>query len=210
MTLVARLLAVAPVARALALALVACTDGTATTDAATTDAAPGGSDGGATADAAVAAFNVTSSSFAQGATIPTRHECSSNGPGSNVSPPLAWSGAPASARSYAIVMRDLDFQSGFIHWVIWDIPESETSLQEDVEHVAEPTVPAGAKQASFSGSLVGYQGPCSPSSVNTYEITVYALPVDTLDAITPATPKAQAAAAIVNAAIAVARLSGES
>lgn len=34
--------------------------------------------------------------------------------------------------SYAIVMRDLDFNNGFEHWAIWDIPSGVLSLPEDV------------------------------------------------------------------------------
>jgi hypothetical protein len=163
-----------------------------------------------TADSATGPLVVTSTAYANGQPIPTKYECSSNGPGMNVSPPLAWSGGPAGTQSYAIVMRDLDFQNGFIHWVIWDIPASSLSLAENVEHAANPTVPAGAKQAAFNGSITGYQGPCSPGGVNTYEITLYAIPTATIAGITTATAKAAAATAIVNAATATAKLAGES
>jgi Raf kinase inhibitor-like YbhB/YbcL family protein len=162
------------------------------------------------ADVATGPFVVTSTAYTNGQKIPTKYECSSNGPGMNLSPPLAWSGAPAGTQSYAIVMRDLDFQNGFIHWVIWDIPAGTQSLAENVEHVANPTTPAGAKQANFNGAITGYQGPCSPGGVNTYEITLYAIPTATVAGITPATAKAAAATAIVGAATATAKLAGES
>lgn len=172
-------------------------------------------DSGTTADASTSDSStgplvLTSTAYTNGQVIPTKYECSSNGPGMNVSPPLAWSGGPAGTQSYAIVMRDLDFQNGFIHWVMWDIPAGTQSLAENVEHVATPAVPAGAKQAAFNGSITGYQGPCSPGGVNTYEISLYAIPTATLAGITTATAKAAAAAAIVNAATATAKLAGES
>lgn len=163
-----------------------------------------------TADSATGPLVVTSTAYTMGQVIPTKHECASNGPGMNVSPPLAWSGGPAGTLSYAIVMRDLDFQGGFIHWVIWDIPGGTQSLAEDVPHTANPATPAGAKQADFNGTITGYQGPCSPGGVNTYEITLYAIPTATIAGITPATAKAAAATAIVNAATATAKLAGES
>ena len=211
------------------LAIASCGD-SGTTDAPsgssgtsggpTADSGEGGSSSGnpadsstttdSTADVATGPFTLTSSAYMNGKTIPTKHECSSNGPGMNVSPPLAWSDAPAGTQSYAIVMRDLDFQNGFIHWVIWDIPASSLALPENVEHAATPAAPAGAKQANFNGSIIGYQGPCSPGGVNTYEITLYAIPTATVAGITPATAKAAAAAAIVGAATATAKLAGES
>src|SRR5262249_36121416 len=149
----------------------------------------------------------------QGATIPTKYECSSNGPGQNISPPLAWGSGPAGTQSYAIVMRDLDnIQGGqpFIHWAIWDIPGSVHSLAEGVEHAYQPQTPSGAKQAKFDNNITGYQGPCSPSSVNTYEITVYAIPTATMAGLNQQTTKINAAAAIVGAATATTKFSGES
>lgn len=163
-----------------------------------------------TADSSTGPLAVTSTAYMNGQTIPTKYECASNGPGMNVSPPLAWSGGPAGTLSYAIVMRDLDYLNGFIHWVIWDIPATNQSVPEDIEHTANPTTPAGSKQANFNGSITGYQGPCSPGIINTYEITLYAIPTATIAGITPATAKADAAAAIVNAATATAKLAGES
>jgi Raf kinase inhibitor-like YbhB/YbcL family protein len=169
-----------------------------------------GTDTGSSGNPDSGPFALTSTAYTNGQMIPTKHECSSNGPGQNVSPPLAWTGAPAGTQSYAIVMRDLDYMNGFIHWVIWDIPANTTSLPENIDHVANPTTPAGAKQAAFNGSITGYHGPCSPGGVNTYEITVYALPTATVNGISTASDKTTAAAAIVGAATATARLAGES
>jgi hypothetical protein len=154
-------------------------------------------------------FSLTSSAFTEGATIPEQYECTSGG-GQNISPPLTWTQGPAGTRSYAIVMRDLDFMSGFIHWVIWDIPAATTMLPEAVEQVYMPSVPAGAKQAPFNGSTIGYFGPCSPNSTNTYEFTVYAIGVATIPGLDDQSTKQEAEAAIVGAAIASATLSGES
>src|SRR5712671_4526129 len=44
--------------------------------------------------------------------------------GANVSPSLAWSGAPAGTKSYALMMYDPDAPtgSGWWHWVVYNIP----------------------------------------------------------------------------------------
>ena len=155
-----------------------------------------------------AAFALTSTAFAQDAMIPMQYECSPSG--QNISPPLAWTAGPSGTMSYAVVLRDLDFMNGFVHWAIWDIPASATGLPEDVEHVYQPADPAGAKQAPFNGGEIGYHGPCSPSSVNTYEFTVYAIDVATIPGLDAMSTKEEAATAIVGAATATATLSGES
>ena len=42
--------------------------------------------------------------------------------GSNTSPPLAWTGVPADARSVALVVEDPDAPNGsYIHWVVYNI-----------------------------------------------------------------------------------------
>jgi Raf kinase inhibitor-like YbhB/YbcL family protein len=167
-------------------------------------------DGGG-GSAGASAFALTSTAFTEGAMIPRRHECATAGGGAqNVSPPFTWTAGPAGTQSYAIVMRDLDFQSGFVHWVIWDIPGSLRALPENIQQVYQPSDPAGAKQAPFSASVTGYYGPCSPSSVNTYEFTLYAIPTATLAGLSQSSDKTQAATAIVSAATASAKLSGES
>ncbi len=141
--------------------------------------------------------------------IPQEHECEMDG-GQNVSPPLTWTPGPPGTMSYAVVMRDLDFMNGFLHWVIWDIPSTTTSLPSNVEGVYQPAVPAGAKQAPFGGGTTGYFGPCSPNLTNTYEFTVYAIGVGTLPGLDQQSSKGSAEAAILGAALAEAALSGES
>ncbi|MBB5953500.1 hypothetical protein FHS29_000070 [Saccharothrix tamanrassetensis] len=161
------------------------------------------------------AFTLSSAAFANGGVIPKIHECTSGGGNDpakkNESPPLAWSGAPAAAKSYAIVMRDLD-NANLIHWVIYDIPVSTTSLPQNVEHVYQPPVPAGARQVYYRGSasLFGYQGPCSPSTVNTYEFVVHALNRASLTNLNSNSSTQTAARAITAASVGSARITGES
>jgi Raf kinase inhibitor-like YbhB/YbcL family protein len=73
-------------------------------------------------------------------------------PGPNRSPHLAWSGAPATAKSYVIVAVDIDAparaddankadrtipydfpRAEFYHWALADIPISRTELSEGVD-----------------------------------------------------------------------------
>ncbi|GGV35911.1 hypothetical protein GCM10010245_57560 [Streptomyces spectabilis] len=161
------------------------------------------------------AFALSSTAFTDGGVIPKVHECTSGGGSDpakrNESPPLTWSGAPAAAKSYAIVMRDLD-NGNLIHWVIYDIPPSTTSLPQNVDHTYRPSVPAGARQVYYRGSasLYGYQGPCSPSTVNTYEFVVHALDQPSLTNLNSGSSTRTAAREIVAATIGSARITGES
>ncbi|MFI6306070.1 YbhB/YbcL family Raf kinase inhibitor-like protein [Amycolatopsis thailandensis] len=167
------------------------------------------------ASAAPNAFTLSSTAFANGGLIPRVHECTSGGGNDpakkNESPPLAWSGAPAAAKSYAIVMRDLD-NNNLIHWVIYDIPATTASLPQNVQHAYKPPVPAGSRQIYYRGSasLYGYQGPCSPSTVNTYEFVVHALNQTSLTTLNNTSSTQTAARAIAAASIGTARISGES
>lgn len=187
------------------------TGGTGGTAGGSTGGASGSGGSATGGSAGAAAFELTSSAYSEGGNIPAKYECSGSASGgTNVSPPLAWTAGPTGTQSYAIIMRDLDFSNGFLHWVMWDIPAATLALPEDVEQVFEPSVPAGAKQAPFTGNQIGYFGPCSPNSVNTYEITVYALPDATLPGLDENSSKTEAADAIVGAALGSAKLSGES
>ncbi|WP_306334614.1 YbhB/YbcL family Raf kinase inhibitor-like protein [Streptomyces sp. KL118A] len=191
---------------ALCALLITGAVGLAPTTASSTSSAP---------SATRSAFALSSTAFADGGVIPKVHECTSGGgsdPGKrNESPPLTWSGAPNATKSYAIVMRDLD-NASLIHWVIYDIAASTTSLPQNVAHEYRPSTPAGARQVYYRGSasLYGYQGPCSPSTVNTYEFVVYALNQASLTNLNSSSSTRTAAREIAAAAIGSARITGES
>lgn len=130
------------------------------------DSAPGTPDADDdTPDAAPVAFALTSTAYAEGGAIPVKHSCDE----ANVSPDLTWVGGP-SAAGYGVVFTDLN--NTLIHSVIWDIPGDVMSLPEDVEQVAEPSTPAGAKQTRAWNGQRGYQGPC-PGSAHVYEFIIY-------------------------------------
>ncbi|WP_067269483.1 YbhB/YbcL family Raf kinase inhibitor-like protein [Mitsuaria sp. 7] len=107
--------------------------------------------------------------------------------GGNLSPRLAWSGAPAGTRSYAITMLDLDAPtgSGFWHWVMADLPASVQSLATN----AAATPPAGALAVRNDAGVTGYGGICPPSgSSHRYELTVHAIAVENLAQMLPPQP----------------------
>ncbi len=54
------------------------------------------------------AFELTSSEFAQDERIPRIYTCE----GEDISPPLAWSGAPSETRSFALLCDDPDTPAG--------------------------------------------------------------------------------------------------
>src|ERR1700678_3630094 len=76
-----------------------------------------------------ARMTVTSSAFAAGGAIPAQHTCK----GTDVSPALDWSGAPAHSASFAIIMDDPDAPGGtWVHWVMWNVPQTAHSLPQGV------------------------------------------------------------------------------
>jgi Raf kinase inhibitor-like YbhB/YbcL family protein len=103
--------------------------------------------------------------------------------GRNVSPPLAWKGAPAATKEFALIMDDPDAPTPqpFVHWVLYKIPAGASELPEGVPAGASLTGPAalaGAQQGvgGFRRGEPGYRGPAPPpGKVHHYHFTVYAL-----------------------------------
>jgi Raf kinase inhibitor-like YbhB/YbcL family protein len=63
-------------------------------------------------------MNLQSSAFADGSPIPKKY--TADGP--NVSPPLAWSDAPAGTQVFALICDDPDAPRGtWVHWVLFNI-----------------------------------------------------------------------------------------
>ncbi|CAN0626941.1 YbhB YbcL family protein [Burkholderia multivorans] len=128
---------------------------------------------GATAYAADA-FELTSPGLPDGGTLSMRHAGSQNKcGGGNVSPALQWRNAPAGTRSFAITIFDPDGAKGFgvVHWVMYGIPASTTSLAAG----GEP--PAGARVGLNVVGQAAYRGPCPPVGeiAHHYVVQIYAL-----------------------------------
>jgi Raf kinase inhibitor-like YbhB/YbcL family protein len=141
------------------------------------------------------ALTLTSDAFKDGMQIDAKYRCT--GP----SPALSWTGMPADTMSYAITLTDVTaggFSNGYLHWVIYDIPAATTSLPENVPEGAMPAMPAGAKQVGNYQNTVGYDGPCYPlpGTVNTYELTLYAVDAAALPDVTASSDAMDVVAAI--------------
>jgi Raf kinase inhibitor-like YbhB/YbcL family protein len=147
-----------------ALVLAAC----GSNSAKSVDAASGDTGGGPPAT-----MSLTSTAFAEGGAIPTANTCK----GANTSPALAWTGAPSGTQSFAVVLTDLS--RSLIHWVIYDIPPSTTSLPAGIENAFAPSnVPGAHQTVSLHAPTIGFYGPCPPQPpAHTYQFAVYALDV---------------------------------
>ncbi|MGO8915077.1 MAG: YbhB/YbcL family Raf kinase inhibitor-like protein [Stellaceae bacterium] len=120
-------------------------------------------------------MRLTSAAFANGSEIPARFTCD----GDNLSPPLAWSGAPSPTRSFAIVCSDPDAPSGvWYHWAALDIRHDVNALEEHCRPGS-----TAMRQAINDFGKRGYGGPCPPrgNGRHHYHFTLYALDVEHLD-----------------------------
>ena len=110
-------------------------------------------------------MKITSSAFQEGGTIPEKF--SKNG--QNVSPELRIEGAPADAKSLAVIIDDPDAPVGlFMHWLLWNIDPKTTEIPEG-------STPSGAVQGKNDFGETGYGGPQPPSGTHRYYFKVFAL-----------------------------------
>jgi Raf kinase inhibitor-like YbhB/YbcL family protein len=129
------------------------------------------------------ALVLTSSSFKEGGTLPMDHILSSDYgfgcSGDNKSPQLAWTGAPAGTRSFAVHCFDPDAPtgSGFWHWVVVNIPANVTELKLDAGNPNSGLLPQGALQTRTDFGKPGYGGPCPPPGhgAHRYQFTLFAV-----------------------------------
>jgi glucose/arabinose dehydrogenase/phosphatidylethanolamine-binding protein (PEBP) family uncharacterized protein/chitodextrinase len=158
-----------------------------------------------------AGFTLSSSAFANNATIPTRYTCAQDKKaGNDISPPLAWGPGTNKPLSYAIILNDLG--NGNKHWAIWDIPASTTSLPEGLGLGFNVPDVAGAKQKALgSGNqTLQYFGPCPGGSTHKYEFTLYAINKATLPGLSQSSTVAQVETAAQANDLANVKLAGNS
>ncbi len=98
----------------------------------------------------VPSLTVTSSSFVDGGMIPPKFTCD----GGDVSPQLSVSAPPAGTRTLAWLVNDPDSPVDFVHWVIFNLPESLRDLSEGAS--AQPATLQGAVQGSNDFDKTGY------------------------------------------------------
>jgi Raf kinase inhibitor-like YbhB/YbcL family protein len=121
-----------------------------------------------------AEFTVTSTSFAEGGSIPSTYTCE----GDDLSPPLTWSGVPEDAYSLVLIVDDPDApdpdapKTTWVHWVLYNISADTTGLPEAVE---PQELPSGTVEGLNDWQRTGYGGPCPPKGRHRYLFKLYAL-----------------------------------
>ncbi len=139
-------------------------------------------------------FALTSTSFADGATLPANQvNPGANPDGKDLSPQLSWSGFPEGTRSFAVTMFDPDAPtaSGFWHWAVANIPVSVTSLAEGAGGArASRGLPAAALTLKNDAGHPGYMGAAPPAGhgAHRYMVVVHAVDVPVLELDAGATP----------------------
>lgn len=117
-------------------------------------------------------LKLTSTAFAHGGEIPSKYTCE----GPDVSPPLAWTGVPANAKSLVLIVDDPDApdpaapKMTWVHWVLYNIPMSVSSLPEGAKQL-----PAATLEGLNDWKRTGYGGPCPPVGRHRYFHKLYAL-----------------------------------
>ncbi len=120
---------------------------------------------------ALSDLQVSSPAFVEGGRIPAKH----TGEGEDTSPPLEWSNVPNGTRSFAVICHDPDAPVvsfggyGFVHWVLYNLPGTTTSLPEGVSDYA--TGPS-------SFGKPGYGGPMPPNGHGTHRYFFWVLALD--------------------------------
>ena len=118
-------------------------------------------------------FKLTVEGFRDGGAIPRLHSCD----GEDLSPALAWEGAPATAKSFALIVDDPDAPMGtWNHWLLWDIPPEKSRIEAGYRPGS-----AGVDGTSDFRRR-GYGGPCPPKGhgEHRYFFKLHALDVESL------------------------------
>lgn len=149
------------------------------------------------------ALTLSSPAFQRQSSIPARYTCN----GANISPPLQWEGAPWGTQTFALLCEDPDVprtlkpDGMYDHWVLFNIPASETELPENMQ-----ALPSGAVQGKNASGGLGYTGPCPPDRQHRYFFKLFAL--DTTLGLTEGATKADVITAMQGHVLAEAELMG--
>ncbi|HTK86039.1 MAG TPA: YbhB/YbcL family Raf kinase inhibitor-like protein [Patescibacteria group bacterium] len=105
----------------------------------------------------------------------------------NISPPLQWAGAPAKAKSFALLLerREKDTPAQ-IRWAVFNIPGSAKSLSANLPKQAE-IFKDGTAQARNDQGYAQYVGPCDAQGKIEYVFRLFAL--DHVLKVAPGAPK---------------------
>ena len=135
------------------------------------------------------AFTITSAAFKDGAPIPKKYSCD----GEDVSPPLAWTGVPAGAKSLALICRRSRRADGHVD-ALGAVGPAAVHAVAARGRAEGRALPGGMKQGKNSFPRVGYGGPCPPpGKPHRYFFKLYALDAE------PAIPDTATKAALEGA-----------
>ena len=95
--------------------------------------------------------------------------------GKDHSPALSWAGTPpAGTKSYALAMVDTTPPgSGFVHWLVLDIPLSASSIPTAASGTVN--MPRPSAELRNETGRYGYAGPAPPAGPHTYLFVLYAM-----------------------------------
>src|SRR5262245_59237845 len=122
------------------------------------------------------ALTLTSSAFEPGGAIPSKYTCE----GDNVSPPLAFGGAPAGTKSLALIVDDPDAPDPkapkrvWVHWLVYNLPPDSQGLPENASCAG---LPGGATAGLSDFRQTVYRGACPPIGRHRYFHKLYALDI---------------------------------
>jgi Raf kinase inhibitor-like YbhB/YbcL family protein len=146
----------------------------------------------ATETGAMARFTLTSADLTEGGRVAEAQVFNEFGcKGGNLSPALAWSGAPSGTKSFALLMHDPDAPtgSGWWHWIVYNIPATTTSLPSGAGDPQKKLLPPEVVQGRNDYGAIGYGGPCPPpGKPHHYHFRLYALKVPKLELPANASP----------------------
>ena len=154
----------------------------------------------------MAKLTVTSPRISANQTIPAQYTCE----GPDVSPALQWQGAPEGTKSLALICDDPDAPGGtWVHWVMFNIPATATSLPENVAKTESPGNGGGAKQGLNSFRKIGYGGPCPPPGHGSHRYFFRLFALDTELKLQPGVTKRQLEVALEGHVLARGELLGQ-
>ncbi|HMI95770.1 MAG TPA: YbhB/YbcL family Raf kinase inhibitor-like protein [Micropepsaceae bacterium] len=115
---------------------------------------------------------VTSGAFVSGGDLDDKFTQN----GDNMSPGITWSKGPQGTQSYVVLAEDsgVNRAEPIVHWVIYNIPSTATSLPQNVP--TDATLENGASQGKNIRGTAGYIGPKPPAGqTHPYHFQVFAI-----------------------------------
>lgn len=142
-------------------------------------------------------MTLTTTAWPDGGLIPTKYTQVDD----EISPALSWGNVPENVGSFVLIVHDLDAAippgtDDVLHWMVWNIPPTTTSLPEGVPQGAQ--LPDGSRQISATGPF--YRGPGASAAGPMHHYVFELFAVDTmLDVPAVGQSPAQTRAAVVAA-----------